>query len=122
MKVLIVDDDIGMVKLLAAFVEYCGHDSAYALDGASALERFQESAPDLVLMDIIMPLVDGVAAARRIIDLDPDADIAFITAMGDYPTDMPADLRERAAILSKPVTLARLRTLLEAAESRQTSR
>lgn len=81
-RVLLVDDDelfMESVKTLLvddARIEVVGH----AADGARAIALAEELTPDLVLMDIAMPGVDGVEATRRIADCCPTAHIVMLTA------------------------------------------
>jgi two-component system chemotaxis response regulator CheY len=113
MRVLIVDDDKAMVKLLSALVEYCGHDSVSTLHGSQAAELYESETPDVVFMDIIMPVVDGISAAGTILESDPEAQIVFISAIGDYPSEISHALRCRVTLLHKPVTLRQIREVLE---------
>jgi CheY-like chemotaxis protein len=112
-RILIADDDKAMVKLLAACVEYCGHSPLTASDGEEAVAVFHEHKPDIVLMDIIMPTVDGLTAAQRILQSDSQARIVFITGIGDYPENIPPEIRRRVSILTKPVTLHAILSLIE---------
>jgi CheY-like chemotaxis protein len=90
MTILIVDDNAGMRRLLRRAVP----DTVSAIwecsDGADALTAYAECKPDLVLMDIRMPRLDGLAAARQIRQLDPSARVIMVT---DYDDE---DLRTAA--------------------------
>ena len=54
-----------------------------AVCGSDAVQKFEELSPDLVLMDIIMPGVDGIEAARQILQRDPAARVVMCTAVGE---------------------------------------
>jgi signal transduction histidine kinase/CheY-like chemotaxis protein len=65
-KVLVVDDNEDAAQTLAQLLEFIGHSPVTAYDGASALARFEEFQPDVVLLDIGLPDMDGYEVARRI--------------------------------------------------------
>ena len=66
MKILVVDDAPTNRQILQVFLSRLGHQVVLANDGAEALERFAAERPDLVLMDVMMPKVDGYEAAAMI--------------------------------------------------------
>lgn len=81
-KILIVDDDREMVELIELFLGNAGYATIAAYSGEEALEKTFREKPDLILLDIMMPRVDGWEVLRRIKN-DPevrDTPVAFITA------------------------------------------
>lgn len=66
MKVLAVDDNRTNLHILQVFLKKLGHDVILAENGEEAVRRFVADAPDLILLDIMMPIMDGFEAARRI--------------------------------------------------------
>lgn len=82
MKLLVVDDAPYILKALRDLLEARGHVVYEANNGAEALTKFEEVKPDVVLMDILMPMMDGVSATRKILQIDPNARIIVITAVG----------------------------------------
>ncbi len=66
MKVLAVDDNRTNLHILQVFLKKLGHEVILAENGEEAVRRFEQDAPDLVLLDIMMPIMDGFEAARRI--------------------------------------------------------
>jgi DNA-binding response OmpR family regulator len=66
LKILVVDDEPAMVGALGALLGQAGHRIIAAYDGDEALRRFREDAPDLVLLDLAMPGMDGATVCRRI--------------------------------------------------------
>jgi DNA-binding response OmpR family regulator len=66
LRILVVDDEPAMVGAVTALVGTAGHQVITAYDGDTALRRFEEEAPDLVLLDLAMPGRDGVEVCREI--------------------------------------------------------
>jgi len=66
LKILVVDDDPAMVGALGAVLGQAGHRIIAAYDGEEALRRFRDDEPDLVLLDLAMPGLDGATVCRRI--------------------------------------------------------
>jgi DNA-binding NarL/FixJ family response regulator len=85
LRVLIVDDDDVFRQTLAHLLAASGHADvvATASDGEAAVELYRTLAPDVVLMDVVMPVCDGIEATRRILADDGDARIVALTAGDD---------------------------------------
>lgn len=82
MKVLIADDAAFMRMRLRKLLEQAGHDVVEAANGQEAIAIYQEQRPAVVLMDITMPEMDGVAATRNICQTDPKARVIMVSALG----------------------------------------
>jgi two-component system chemotaxis response regulator CheY len=82
MKLLVVDDAPYVLKALRDSLGAHGYDVHEAANGEEAVAKYKEMSPDVVLMDILMPKMDGVSATKSIIEYDPDAKIIVVTAMG----------------------------------------
>lgn len=82
-KILIVDDAREICDVLGDFFVGQGYEVEKAFNGVEALDRFEKERPDLVLLDIRMPGMDGVEALRRIREIDPSAGVIMITANED---------------------------------------
>ncbi len=81
--VLIVDDADFMRMMLRDIVEEMGMKVvAEAVNGQEAIEEFQNKKPDLVLLDITMPVIDGLEALKKILQVDNTANVVMITALG----------------------------------------
>ena len=74
LRILVVDDDPAMVGAITALVGVEGHQVITAYDGLTAIKRFDEEQPDIVLLDLAMPGPDGFAVAGRIRAAGRDAD------------------------------------------------
>jgi CheY-like chemotaxis protein len=75
--ILIVDDDPVIVDLLSNLLED-SYATVHAYNGMEALDRLEQDAPDLVLLDLMMPGIDGFTVAKRIRELYPNSDIPVL--------------------------------------------
>jgi two-component system chemotaxis response regulator CheY len=82
-KILIVDDAAFMRMMLRNILQKAGHEVVgEAENGSVAVEKYMSLQPDLVTMDITMPIMEGIQAARLIKESDPNAKIIMCSAMG----------------------------------------
>ena len=82
-KVLIVDDSRTSRKILRGILEESGHEVIdEAVDGQDGVKKFQSLKPDIVTMDITMPVLDGTEALKVIKALNPDTKVIMVTAAG----------------------------------------
>ena len=81
-KILVVDDDLNICELLRLYLEKEGYTVVIANDGQAALEMFREESPALVLLDIMLPKLDGWQVCREIRKFS-DARIIMLTAKGE---------------------------------------
>ncbi len=113
--ILLVDDNPAVIKLLSDYLEVKSYQVITAYNGLQAIEKSKEEHPDLILMDIQMPNMDGLEATRRI---RADADIATIPIVALTALAMPGN-RERCLkagmndYLSKPVSFQELIAAIE---------
>jgi two-component system response regulator MprA len=115
-KVLVAEDDRSVRQSLQRALRYEGYDVSLAVDGAEALEAVKDERPDALILDIMMPHVDGLSVCRRIRAKSDDLPILMLTAKHEI-SDRVAGLDAGADdYLVKPFALeellARLRALL----------
>ena len=102
-KVLIVDDAAFMRLTIKAILERNGFDIAgEAENGDIGIKRYKEVKPDIVTMDITMPIKDGIQALKEIIAFDPDARIVMLSAVGQKPFICEAVLHGAKSFIIKP--------------------
>jgi len=121
-RVLVVDDGKSTADILAMFFEMEGREVRVAYDGEEALEKVREQLPDLILMDLGMPRMDGFEAARRIRML-PQGDRITMVALSGWGQE--EDRRRTREVgfddhLVKPVSPADLREVLHRLEMSRT--
>jgi two-component system OmpR family response regulator len=105
-RVLVVDDEPSIVDTIATALGYEGFEVATAADGRTALELVDELRPDLVVLDVMLPDVDGISIARRLRSDGDATPILFVTAR-DAPRDRVEGLTAGADdYVTKPFTLA----------------
>lgn len=85
LSVAVVDDDDSVRLLLCRLVEreHGMELAGDASDGREAIDLAAEAQPDVVILDLMMPVMDGLEAMPRIRDVSPDSRILFFTAVGD---------------------------------------
>ena len=82
-KILVVDDAVFMRTTVQNALKKAGYEELVeAGNGAKAVEKYSEVKPDLVLMDITMPEMDGLQALKAIKEIDPNAKVVMCSAMG----------------------------------------
>ena len=82
-KILISDDSILARKQLKDFISKYGTPTFFeASNGQDAIDIYKKEKPDLSFLDIVMPVIDGNAVIREIIDFDKDAEIIIVSSVG----------------------------------------
>ena len=108
-NILIVDDAGFMRKMVQTHLSKAGYtDFIEGEDGQRAIDIYKEQKPDLVIMDITMPNVDGIEALRQIKALDSDAKIIMCSAMGQEAMVMEAIKLGALDFIVKPFKAERM--------------
>jgi two-component system chemotaxis response regulator CheY len=115
-RVLIVDDIFYMRKILRGFLEENDYIIAGEADcGAAAMEKYKDLKPDLVIMDIRLPDINGVEAIRFIKNYDTDSKIIVCSVEGHQNTVMDAIKAGACDFVTKPFDSERLLAALKKA-------
>jgi CheY-like chemotaxis protein len=114
-KILVVDDSATMRMLLAAFLTRSGYVVIEARDGCAALRAIAEHRVAVVLLDVMLPGIDGVEVCRRIKGDQATAHIPvlLVTALADEQTRRRGLEAGAADVLGKPFTAARIRKAVQ---------
>ncbi|NUO99699.1 MAG: response regulator transcription factor [Nonomuraea sp.] len=114
-RLLVVDDEPNIRELFSASLRMAGFEVLTAADGREALRVAEESAPDLVMLDVMLPDLDGLAVAGRLRSRGRRVPVLFVTAK-DTPEDRIAGLGLGEDYVTKPFSLeeviARIRAVL----------
>lgn len=82
-KILVCDDSMLIRKKLKEVLKNCGcNDILEAINGQEAIDIYEESNPDLVFMDIIMPIKNGIQAVKEILEFDKNAKVVMASSAG----------------------------------------
>lgn len=102
--VLVVDDDSRTIKILSTLLSSEGCDVVVACDGTSALGRLEERRPDIILLDVMMPGLDGFEVCRLLRSARPTRDVPIIllTALSDPSYQRRGLKLGAAAYVTKP--------------------
>jgi CheY-like chemotaxis protein len=104
-RVLIVDDDPAILSMLDELLQDEHYETLLATDGSKAISIAREEKPDLILMDLMLPVLDGAAAIRQL-KQDPDTNSIHIIAMSAGANlRMHADQLPADSVIGKPFDL-----------------
>jgi CheY-like chemotaxis protein len=109
-KILVAEDNLPNRELLREILESCGHEVIEAEDGQQALERLKETKPDLMLLDIQMPVLDGYAVVTHLRQIPRFAGLKVV-ALTAYAMQGDRDRVLESGFdgyLTKPVDIAKL--------------
>jgi DNA-binding NtrC family response regulator len=101
-RILVVDDERDMRWLLMRVLRDQGFEVVTAEDGQAALEQISHEAPDVVLLDLKMPGLDGIQVLEQVKAMEPHVPVVIVTAYGDLPSAIQAMRLGAYDYLTKP--------------------
>lgn len=118
-RVLLIEDDPSIVAGLELNLSLEGYEVMTATDGEAGLRMAEEQKPDLVLLDIMLPRVNGLEVLRRLRQRDQDLPVLMLTARGEEADKVLGLGLGADDYISKPFSLSELRARINAALRRQ---
>jgi len=117
MKFLFVDDDKNLIAIFKKWASIKGYNSKFAYDGIEALELIQKEHFDIIIMDIDMPILDGITTAGKIHNLAPNSKILILTGLNSkHHQNLPQNIID---VLLKPISLSELDNKLSSLQKSQ---
>lgn len=108
-RILIVDDSPFMIKQMVRFVEALKCEVAgTAQDGLEAVQLYPNLKPDVVTLDITMPKMDGIQTLEKLIEMDSQAKIVMVSALGHEDMVKQSILKGAMYFIVKPLTLSKV--------------
>ena len=117
-RVLVIDDEPRHAETVAEALERVGYECVLATSGSQGSRKIQAENWDVVLTDLKMADLDGLAIVRKVREELPEAEVVVITGHGDVKTAVEAIKLGAANYLTKPVELAELRAIVQKASER----
>ena len=102
-KVLFIDDDEGIRRVMAVTLEDAGYRVLTAADGESGIELCREHSPQIIITDIRMPGMDGITVLKTIKETDPDKEVIVTTAYGEIEYAIQALQLGASDFIAKPI-------------------
>lgn len=114
-KVLIVDDAMFMRSMIKDILNNSGKFEVIgeASNGQEAVEVYKEKKPDIVTMDIVMPIMDGIEATKEILKINPTAKIVMVSALGQEPLVIESIAAGARDFIVKPFSPEKVLKVLE---------
>lgn len=114
-KILICDDSILARKQLKDAIIKCGYDNFLeASNGQEAIDTYKEHKPELVFVDIVMPVKDGVEAIHEIREFDPNAYVVVVSSVGTQTQLKNAIMEGAKDFIQKPFSSSAIKDIIRA--------
>jgi two-component system response regulator HydG len=119
LRILIVDNDEAHAQAVAESLERVGYQCQVAASGLDGAQRMEDEQFDIIITDLMMNDLDGIALLKKAKDDLPDAEVILVTGHGSIPSAVSAMQQGAFNYLLKPLDLAQLRTVVERAAASQ---
>lgn len=117
LRLLVVDDEVDICNFVKNFFKERNFDVFVAYDGSEALSIVETSSPDIILLDIVMPGIDGIETLKMIRKIDSEVKVIMVTALEDAEKAREAKQYGALEYITKPLLLEQLeRTVFTIAE------
>ena len=117
-RILVIDDEPSIREILAIQLSRMGYEVAIAADGEEGLEAYKKEKPNLILLDLMMPRLDGLSVCQQIRTLEKQSGgrvpILFLTARDTHHDKTSAALSGGDDFVAKPVSMQELRDRVDA--------
>jgi len=120
-KILVIDDEKPTLSMFGLFLGAYGYEVFIAENGPEGIELFKKEKPPIVLTDIKMPGMDGLAVLKEIKKIDPKTEVIVITGHGDMELAKQALDLDAAGFINKPIKKEALDKALNKAQQRLNS-
>lgn len=118
-KVLIVDDEVEFGRVLSERMEARGLSADTAESGMRAIEMIENRAYDAVILDLMMPEMDGIETLKRLLEINPDLQIILLTGRATMDKGIEAVKLGAVEFLEKPADMNTLMEKIEAAQAKK---
>ncbi len=108
-RVLIIEDDKAIVDILIMILEHEGYETDFAFNGPSGIKKFEKNLPDVVLLDIKMPRMDGIEVLQKLKKIDEKPIVIMISGHGTIETAVQTTKLGAYDFISKPFDVDRLK-------------
>jgi two-component system response regulator AtoC len=117
--VLVVEDESILANSISIYLERHGCETAVAESGEAGIQAAEESGPDVAVVDVRLPGMDGLEVLRRLREVSPTTEVVMMTAFGSVASAVDAMKLGAFDYLTKPLDLDELRVMVEKAAAHQ---
>jgi len=112
-KILIVEDERNIASFVSMYLKNARYTVEIARDGAEALQKAENAKPDLVVLDLMLPDIDGLAVCRTVRQTVPETDVVIVTAFDDALVESTAMQDGASAFVPKHSAAATLEQTIQ---------